>query len=133
MPLQVTATAAPGASPHSPFVGPMNHTMTVPVAVGALTTAEVDANGYLKAGVPFSAAGALVGAAVPVFGVTPEAIKVATTNAAADLTAAGTVRVTVGTVGQVNRALMESSLGRVLTANEIAGFGLAGCRIHLLA
>lgn len=133
MPMTVTSTAANGAVPMDPFVGPHSHTHTVPILASGLTTAEVDTAGYLKPGVPLSAAGALVGASVPVFGVTVEPIKIAASSAAGDLTAAGTVRVAVATIGQVNRAIMEANLGRVLTANEIAGFALAPCTIKLLA
>lgn len=133
MPTRITTNSTSYNVGLNPFVGAVGHTHALAVPMGALTTAEVDANGYLKPGVPLSAAGALVGAATAVFGVTLEAIKVALTNAAGDLTAAGTVEVAVGTIGQVNRKIMEDNLGRVLTANEIAGFAVAPCTIKLLA
>lgn len=68
-----------------------------------------------------------------VYGVTTGPAKVAVTNAVGDLAAAGTVEVTVATMGQVNRAILEDNLGRVLTAAEIAGFSVAGSLLKLLA
>lgn len=133
MPMRRRTVTTPDNIYGRPFVGPTNHPSQIAVNIAVLTTAEVDADGYIKPGVPLSAAGALVGAGVAVHGVVPEPIKVATSNVAGDLTAAGVVQLTVMTIGQVNRGIIESNLGRVLTANEIAGFGLAGCLVKLLA
>lgn len=130
---------APGSIYGRPFIGPTDYPSQIAVNITVLTANEVDSMGFLKPGVPFSAAGALVGAAVPVWGVIPEPIDVLhlapydTNSWAAALAAAGTQQITVITVGQVNRKIIEDNLGRVLTANEIAGFGLAGCLIKLLA
>ena len=99
----------------------------------------MDSFGYLKPGVAFTAAGVLIPAAGVVFGVTPESLDVlhilpySGITFAAALAAAGVQQLAVVTIGQVNRKIMEDNLGRVLTANEIAGFGLAGCLIKLLA
>lgn len=116
-----------------PFVGPINHTHTLAVDITALTVDEIDADGYLKPGLPLDAAGALVGVAPAyVFGVTIEPLKVAESNSAADIAAAGTVDIAVATIGQVNRAVAEDILGRALTANEVAGFAAAGSTMKLL-
>lgn len=133
MPLAIQSTA--GGLAHAPvFVGKILNTDAVVVDISDLTVDEVDADGYLKPGVPFSKAGDLVGAAVPVWGVTIESIKlphatIPPTNAS--LTAdVGTCQVAVG-FGLVNRDIAEDNLGRAYNANEIAGFDLAGsnCRI----
>jgi hypothetical protein len=133
--LQITKTA--GGLAHSPvFVGDILGTDAVAVDISDLTINEVDADGFLKPGVPFTKAGDLVGASTttPVWGVTIEAIKlphatIPPTNAslAADT---GTAQVAVG-FGLVNRDIAEDNLGRAYTANEIAAFDLAGsnCRI----
>lgn len=126
MPITYTTRAGAGEGGASPFVGPVNHTDAIRVNLAPLTAKEVDANGYLKPGVPFTAAGALVGVDQTVHGVTLEPVKVASGNTGL----AGTVDVAVGTIGQVNRAVAEAILGRAYTANEIAGF--AGSKLVLL-
>jgi hypothetical protein len=140
MPVRFNKTVtSPGTIYGRPFIGPTNHTAQISVDITLLTAAEVDSFGYLKPGVPFTAAGILVGAAAIVFGVTPEPLDVlhilpySGITFAAALAAAGVQQLAVCTIGQVNRKIMEDNLGRVLTANEIAGFGLAGCLIKLLA
>jgi hypothetical protein len=133
MPPKITpSVSAGGYGYQNVFDGPADHTQTVKVDVTALTDDEVDADGYIKPGVPLSAAGGLVGAAVAVRGVVLEPIKVADSNGAADLAAASTAFwLAVPTIGQVRQDAIEYNLGRALTADEIAGFGLAGCRIVL--
>lgn len=132
MPMKVTPVVSAGSDIYAtPFVGPINHTAPVQVNIANLTTAEVDSQGYIKPGVPLTAAGALVGVAPAfVYGVTPEAIKLAKSNAVADRV--GTFTVALATHGQVNRDLIEDILGRVLTADEIAGFSRAGSQITLI-
>ncbi len=133
MPIKITNPASlGGSSVESPFVGPVNHTVSIPIPASGLTTAEVDANGFLKPGVPVLRTGALVTAGA-VYGVTVEATKIAKSNAAADLTAAGSPEVAVALIGTLNRAIMEDNLGRALTAAEIAGFVAAGSLIKLIA
>lgn len=134
MPMSRSAVAVAGQGYGRPFRGKVEHTAQIPINVTALTTAEVDADGYLKPGVPFEADGTLILAAAGiVFGVSIEPIKVAKSNSAPDLAAASAAfQIGLGTIGQVNRAIIEDNLGRVLTANEIAGFGLAGSLIKLL-
>jgi hypothetical protein len=130
MPLAISRTT--GGLAHAPaFVGEILATDEVRVVVTALSANEVDANGYLKPGVPFLQTGALVTAGA-VYGVTIESIKVAASNSSADIAAATTaIPVAVGTIGTVNRDIAEDNLGRAYTAAEIAGFGLAGSTLKL--
>lgn len=133
MPIRVNnAVTVGGSSVEPPWVGPVNHTVAIPIDVTALTNKEVDDNGYLKAGTPFLRTGLLVTAGA-VYGCIHENTKVAPSNSAADLAAAGSPQVTVVLIGAVNRAILEDNLGRVLTAAEIAGFALAGSTLRLLA
>lgn len=132
MPMKVTATATAGEVHPNPFVGPINHTVGIQVDVSTLSTDEVDQYGYLKPGVPLTSGGILVGAAPAfVFGCVVEAVKVADDNS--NLAGVTTdVEVAVATICQINRDILEDSLGRVLTANEIAGFDRAGSKCVLL-
>jgi hypothetical protein len=135
MPNRIASAASEANSYGHPFVGPVEYRDLVLADVSDLTTNEVDALGYIKPGVPLDKSGNTVGAGVPVYGVTIEAIKTAhatipPTNAslAADT---GAFPIAVGTHGIVNRDIIEDNLGRALTADEIAGFALAGSHIHL--
>jgi hypothetical protein len=121
MPIRKTSLLTAGNVVASPWVGPMDHPISIAVPISGLTTAEIDDNGYLKPGVPLLRTGALVTAG-KVFGCVIEATKVAASNSSADRTAAGTVEVTVGLIGTINRKVLEDILGRTLTAPEIAGF-----------
>lgn len=132
MPITIEDVAAEANTYGHPFVGPgAQYTDTVKVDISALTTFEVDATGYLKPGVPFRKTGVLVTSGIPVYGVTLEPIKIAADNETATLSAATDCFVALGTVGIVNRDIIEDNLGRALTADEIAGFDLAGSQIHL--
>jgi hypothetical protein len=134
MPITIEAVATEANTYGHPFVGPgAEYTDVVQVDISDLTEDEVDTLGYLKPGVPLAKAGDLVGSGVAVYGVTLEAIRIVTYTPTDALLAAdtGTVAVAVGTVGVVNRDIMEDNLGRALTADEIAGFALAGSHIHL--
>jgi hypothetical protein len=133
MPIRITASAGGGDDFGSPFVGPIDNTASIAVPLGVLTNKEIDPKGYLKAGIPLSAAGALVGTGVAVYGVTVEAVKVAADNAAATIAALGTIWVAVATICQVNKAQAESILERSYTGFETAGFALAGSKCVLLA
>lgn len=129
MPMSIKKTA--GGAAHAPvFVGEIQGTDAVKVDISTLSTNEIDAKGYLKPGVPFSKAGVLVGSGVAVWGVTIEAIKVADGNASGDLSGATDCFVAVG-FGLVNRDIAEDVLGRAYTADEIAGFALAGSNCAL--
>jgi regulator of RNase E activity RraA len=134
--LSVINKAQGGATYISPFIQRHGDPEQVPVLASIFTANEVDQYGFLKPGVFLAkvagASATLVGAA-PAFvhGVTVEAQKIAATNSVADLAAAGTVQVVVGRRGLVSRAMVEEMLGRVLTANELAGVVAAGSHIAL--
>jgi hypothetical protein len=133
MPIGIQTTA--GGLAHAPvFVGEIQNTDLVNIDISDLTTNEVDADGYLKPGVPFDKSGNLVGTGVAVWGVSIEPIKLplatvppTNTSLGADT---GTCPVAVG-FGLVNRDIAEDNLGRALTADEIAGFDLAGSNCRL--
>lgn len=109
---------APAATVGTPYNGP-----GVNFTINAGGTAFVAGDQYTIALVASDA----------VYGCTIEPVKVALTGSATDIAAASTaVDVTVGTIGQINRDILEDNLGRALTAGEIAGFGLAGSRIVLI-
>lgn len=133
MPIGITTRAAAGQDYGNPFVGPVDHTAAIRVDVSALTNTVVDANGYLKPGTPLQKAGTLLSATTgqSVYGVVVEAVKVAASNAAGDLTAGTDIDVAVATIAEVNQAIIEDNLGRALNANELAGFAAAGCHIVL--
>jgi hypothetical protein len=62
MPLGIKSDAAASLYA-SPFIGPVNHTVNLRVDISTLTTDEVDADGYLKPGVPLTKGGTRVGVA----------------------------------------------------------------------
>lgn len=132
MPLRISTTDG-GASHGNPFVGPIVATAHVKVDVSDMGDKEVDANGYLKPGVPLKQDGNLVGSGAYVFGVTVEAVKVATGNTDAILDAVTTdPLVAVATICQVSQDIIEDTLGRALTADELAGFDVAGSKVSLI-
>jgi hypothetical protein len=134
MPMSVVKTEG-GRTNANPFIGGVNHPAQLKVDVSQLTIAEVDQFGYLKAGVPLTKTGVLVTTGLFVYGVTIEAQKIVPDNPTDVSLAAVTVDpiITVNTVGHVNRDVIEDNLGRALTAEEIAGFDLAGSKIALSA
>jgi len=135
MPLNLgTSTSVGGKILGNPWRGLIEHQHQYRVNIADLTTGEVDADGYIKPGVPLSSAnpaGRVTAGRVE--GCTIESIKVAASNSPAALTAAGVIELTIGTIGQVNRKIIEDNLGRPLTAAEIAGFTAPGCLVKLLA
>lgn len=140
MPLDLgRVTSAAGKVYGMPFVGIAEYPAQIAVNIAALTVNEVDTQGFLKPGVAFTKAGVLPGVAPAyVFGVTPEPLDVlhllpfSGVTWAAALAAAGTIDIVVITIGQVNRAIIEDNLDRVLTANELAAYVAAGSTIKLL-
>jgi hypothetical protein len=114
-----------------PFVGPVDHTVSVPVNLAALTNKEIDADGYLKPGIPLTKAGALV-ASGSVFGVTVDYVKVAEDNASGTIAALGTVDIPVATICQVNQDVAEDILGRIYSAAELAGMAPGASGVVLL-
>ncbi len=130
MPLRISTTV--GGLAHAPvFVGQILATDVVKIDISDFSSNEIDANGFLKSGVPLAKDGNIIGSGVPVYGVTIEPVKIADGNAAGDISGATDCFVTVGTIGTVNRDIIEDNLGRALTSDEIAGFALAGCRVIL--
>lgn len=135
MPLNVSSVAA-GTGYSNPFVGPCQQVQHIKIDLSGLTTDEVDVNGYLKPGVPFdnTALALLVGSSKPVWGVVMEPTKLPVTTPVTNTTLAAETNdclVAVCTAGIVNRDIAEDNLGRAYTANEIAGFALAGSHLRL--
>ena len=132
MPMSVTSQAG-GAVHPNPFVGPINHTVSMPVDVSGLTTAEVDEFGYLKPGVLFKIVGGLAvladgTAGEYIFGANVEAVKVAPDNSnLAGVT--NDIEISLGMFLLVNRDILEDALGRALTANELAAAAAAGSHV----
>ncbi len=125
----ITVEKTAGGQAHtSPFIGPTNHPVSVKVDVSDLTTYEVDTYGHLKPGVPLDKNGNTIGSGVPVYGCVIEATKIVAANPTNTTLGADTsaLPVVVATHCVVNRDILEDVLGRALTADEIAGFDLAG-------
>lgn len=132
MPITIESTASEANSYGHPFVGPgAEYTDVVKADISDLGSNEVDADGYIKPGLPLAKDGNMVTNGVPVYGVVLEAIKIATGNTDAILDATTDCFIAVGTHGIVNRDIIEDNLGRALNADEIAGFDLAPCTIKL--
>lgn len=135
MPLAITNTAG-GTNYGNPFVGPVDHPAHVKVDISGLTDKEVDSHGYLKPGVPLEEDGTKVGSGEFVFGVTIEAVKLPLVTIpptdASLATETNDCFVAVGTIGQVSQDIIEDNLNRALTADELAGFNLAGSKLVLL-
>ena len=124
-PIAVKSTAAAGEVHPTPFVGPCDHPVAIRVDVSSFTANEVDAYGYLKPGVLLTRAGLRPAAGQAAHGAVAEATKIADNNGAA-LATAPDIDVTVYTECAINRAILEDSLGRALTADELASVGVAG-------
>lgn len=130
-PLSITPTAGGEVHP-SPFVGPIDHTTTVILDISTLDTEEVDANGYVKPGVIVQANGDIItGVSQIAYGAIVEAVKVAADNQAATLAAAQDIPVAVAVGCLINRDIIEDSLGRALSANELAAIDAAGSHVAI--
>ena len=131
MPISVTTTAGGDVHPN-PFIGPVNHTAPVLLDVSTLSSDEVDANGYIKPGVLLQQNGDLIsGASQIAYGAVVEAVKVADGNQAGDLSGASDVMIPVAIWCLINRDILEDSLGRVLSANELAAVDIAGSHVAI--
>lgn len=134
MPMSITNTTG-GTNYTNPWVGGPRDVTHIKLDVSTLTTNEVDADGYLKPGVPLSATGdSLLGDAyadVDFYGVTIEAIKIVAENPTNTTLGNDTSDplIAVGTSGLINRDIAEDNLGRVYTTEELAGF--AASRVGL--
>ena len=107
--------------------------ISIPVDLTQFTNKEIDADGYLKPGIPLDRLGVMIaGSPAFVFGVTTEHRKVADDNESATIAALGTEDIAILTQVDVNRFIGEDILDRAYTANEIAGFDRAGSKCHLI-
>lgn len=134
MPIRLTRPLIPAAEAQdyeSPFLGPVDHLLGVKITLSALTSREIDAQGYLKPGIPFLKTGALVTAGA-VYGVTVEEVKVAEDNAPATIAALVATEVALALEGTINRAVAEDMLGAPYTAPELAGFIAASSQFVLI-
>jgi hypothetical protein len=136
MPLNIKSTA--GGATYAPvFIGDVLGMQQVVVDISELTTDEVDADGFLKPGVPFKKDGTLAdgtgGEFIYAVNPEPQNLRMAVlppTNS----TLSGDTRtfpLGMGTGGEVNRDVAEDNMGRAYTANELAAFNAAGSMIHL--
>ena len=138
MPLKNSVLTTPGQVYGRPFDGPTNFQVQGVIDITALTSAEVDSDGYIKPGVPLreistGVFGLVNGAAQVIRAMVPESIKVANGNAAGDLSAASNAfPIGLYTRTQARRPIIEDNLGRVLSANELAAFAAAGSTITLV-
>lgn len=130
MPISITSTSG-GTAYASPFVGRIDHFVTIEVDASALTSREVDADGYLKPGVTFNlATGLLPTAAGQKVGVVHEPIKLGASLAAVQAIT-NDPPVALGVIGVLNRDIMEDNMGSAVSANEIAALDGAGSRLVL--
>ena len=134
MPMRVKKTTAD--SLYNPvFIGEILAMEQVLIDVSELTTDEVDADGWLKPGVPFKQDGTLADGSGHIHAVNPEPqnLHLATVPPTNASLAADTKTFPLGmaTMGTVNRDIIEDNLGRALTANELTAFATSPCMIHL--
>ena len=132
MPLKVSTTTGTTGYGH-PIVGKAQGLLQVVVDISELTTAEVDADGFLKPGVMFKSDGTQPDGSGFVYGVNPEPIKIVDYVPTDVLLAADTDTIPVGCVtgGILNRDIIEDNLGRSLTGNEVTALGTAGSQFTL--
>ena len=137
MPLNVTRRTVTTDVTPPVFFGEIHHMEQVVVDVSELTTKEVDADGYLKPGVPFKIDGTLADGTGGeyIYAVNHESQKLfLATIPPTDVSLAAdtsTVALGMATEGRVNRDIAEDVLGRAYTANELAAFTAAGSHIRL--
>lgn len=130
MPTIISKTAGDTAY-GSPFIGAVQNVLHVKVDVSTLTSREVDADGYLKPGVPFALDGLLLGASnTKRVCMVVEATKIAPNNTGlASIT--NDPFVACATIATVNRDIIEDNLGGNLTTDEIAALNGVGSTIVL--
>lgn len=133
MPISVKETAG-GQGYGNPLVGTPGPYTHIKLDLSTLTTDEVDAYGYLKPGCVFEANGTPVGSGQICYGIVTEAIKLPITLPRTNTTLGnetGDPLIAVSTAGLVNRDVAEDNLGRAYTADELAGFVIAGSNFSL--
>ena len=134
MPMHVKKTA--GTTTYAPvFLGEILAMEQVLVDVSELTTDEVDADGWLKPGVMFKQDGTQCDGSGALYAVNPEPQNLHLDTVPPTNTSLGndtkTYPLGMGTMGTVNRDVIEDNLGRALTANELTAFATAPCKINL--
>lgn len=134
MPLRIKKTA--GDTTYGPvFLGEILAMEQVVIDISELTTDEVDADGWLKPGVPFKQDGTLADGSGHIYAVNPEPQDLFLATVPPTNTSLGndtkTFPLGMGTMGTVNRDIIEDNLGRALTANELTAFATAPCKINL--
>lgn len=134
MPIRIKKTA--GDTTYAPvFLGEILAMEQVLIDVSELTTDEVDADGWLKPGVPFKQDGTLADGSGHIYAVNPEPQDLFLATIPPTNTSLGNdtklFPLGMGTMGTVNRDLIEDNLGRALTANELTAFATAPCKINL--
>jgi hypothetical protein len=124
-----------GTSYANPFVGGVDHPLHLKIDLSLLTTDEVDSKGNLKPGVAFDSTGTPVGSGQFVYGVVFEPVRLPLATIPPTNTSLGNETadclVAVNTIGVINRDIAEDNMGRAYTADELAGFDLAGSHIRL--
>ncbi|MBW3636494.1 MAG: hypothetical protein KY445_08530 [Armatimonadetes bacterium] len=119
-----------------PFIeDSLTGSLHVKVDVSTLTVAEVDRFGKIRPGTPLGEDGKRLTGVVGEYvrGVVPEAAQLVAANPTNATLAANTSDpfVGVGVIGVVDRDAVEANLGRVLSAEELAGFAHAKCKLVL--
>jgi hypothetical protein len=133
MPISVKETSG-GTVYGNPLVGTPGPFTHIKLDLSTLTTDEVDADGNLKPGCVFESNGTPVGSGQICYGIVVEAIKLPITLPRTNTTLGnetGDPLIAVSTAGLVNRDVAEDNLGRAYTADELAGFVIAGSNFSL--
>lgn len=134
MPISKKSTA--GTTTYgNPFVGSIDHMLQVVVDVSELTTAEVDADGYLKPGVMFKSDGTQPDGSGFVYAINPEPqnlrLDTVPPTDASLLADTKTFALGMAVSGVVNRDIVEDNLGRAMSANELSAIAAAGSQFVL--
>lgn len=130
MPLRVSKTTGTTTYGNPILPGTVKGMLQVVVDISELTTAEVDADGFLKPGVMFKSDGTQPDGSGFVYAINPEPISIghATIPPTDASLLADTATIPIGMVtgGVVNRDIVEDNLGRSMTGNELAAIVAAG-------
>lgn len=143
MPLSFPTGQASTTTYTNPMVGTPGPTVQLKVDMSALSAGAaevVDAYGVLKPGAVFDLSSGLlipVLTGEPVYGVVIEPIQLVAAGSATGAVTTSSLDsdvdqpITVCISGVVNRDIAEDSMGRAYTADEIAGFNIAGSHLRL--
>ena len=132
MPLSVVKTAGTTTYGH-PLVGDSGPLLQVVVDISELTTANVDADGFIVPGTSFKSDGTQPDGSGFMYAMVVEPIKIIDYVPTDVLLAADTATIPVGCAvgGVINRDVVEDNLGRAMTANELAAAVAAGSQFTL--